>query len=472
MESSEPQETNGNHTAPHTSEANGNDMPAALNSPSDNNNEYSVTQETHTQITSDKHETIAPNNNNNKANDEKPTQDLPPPRNASPPTEHKQHLTHLPLRKRHLLASSTGSNNHNEHTYDNNNTNPTHIQPVSHTNDYDSSTAHHNDPETHTTTTERTDSTPKYPPEPPETTHSSVIHDTHKPHATPPRLDFKGFSHTTNNIHEHHKEENGALRSSQDRLTDTHKLSHSGAVSPKLSSHSPRSIHLQHPFPNQTQHSNSNNQHPHSNQTNNPSSQYSHQSSSQQYPSYSQQHSQSKSHTPSSTHSPTGSYSPRSHSPIPQSGRPTSNRGRGGGRGRGRSSKVEGAVASSSHSSSSGAGEEIYCFCRRPYDPTVDVFMICCDACDEWYHGSCVNINQREAKKIGRYVCPRCKKTPTSPTVSSEASSDSEPSSPPTTKNKKRKNDNSSAPFKGESFKTEPKRQALSPAMPDNGVVC
>lgn len=42
---------------------------------------------------------------------------------ASPPNEHKQHL-HLPLRKRHLLASSTGSH-HNEHLGDSNHAIPT-----------------------------------------------------------------------------------------------------------------------------------------------------------------------------------------------------------------------------------------------------------------------------------------------------------------------------------------------------------
>lgn len=34
--------------------------------------------------------------------------------------------------------------------------------------------------------------------------------------------------------------------------------------------------------------------------------------------------------------------------------------------------------------------------------------MIACDACEEWYHGDCININEREAKHIRQYFCPRC----------------------------------------------------------------
>jgi len=101
--------------------------------------------------------------------------------------------------------------------------------------------------------------------------------------------------------------------------------------------------------------------------------------------------------------------------------------------------------------------------------------MICCDECDEWYHGSCVGVNQKEAKKIGRYVCPRCKKIPipqpSQPSSSSSELSDDEPASPPLSssssigphKSKKRKHESAT-------FKTEPKRQAVSPSLSDNGV--
>ncbi|GAM25001.1 hypothetical protein SAMD00019534_081760 [Acytostelium subglobosum LB1] len=50
----------------------------------------------------------------------------------------------------------------------------------------------------------------------------------------------------------------------------------------------------------------------------------------------------------------------------------------------------------------------LYCVCRKKYDS--NSFMIACDKCDEWYHGECVNISEKDAKKIDRYVCMKCKK--------------------------------------------------------------
>ncbi|KAH3807107.1 hypothetical protein DPMN_135440 [Dreissena polymorpha] len=35
-------------------------------------------------------------------------------------------------------------------------------------------------------------------------------------------------------------------------------------------------------------------------------------------------------------------------------------------------------------------------------------FMIQCDHCDEWYHGSCVNITATDALDIQKYHCPNC----------------------------------------------------------------
>ena len=40
-----------------------------------------------------------------------------------------------------------------------------------------------------------------------------------------------------------------------------------------------------------------------------------------------------------------------------------------------------------------------YCVCRKPYSGR---FMIQCDFCDEWYHGSCVNITPTYALGIDR----------------------------------------------------------------------
>ena len=49
--------------------------------------------------------------------------------------------------------------------------------------------------------------------------------------------------------------------------------------------------------------------------------------------------------------------------------------------------------------------KNLYCFCKQPYGGR---FMIQCDACDEWYHGSCVNISASEALSIDKYKCPVC----------------------------------------------------------------
>jgi transposase InsO family protein len=48
----------------------------------------------------------------------------------------------------------------------------------------------------------------------------------------------------------------------------------------------------------------------------------------------------------------------------------------------------------------------LYCMCQKPCGGR---FMILCDFCDEWYHGSCVNLTASEALYIDRYQCARCK---------------------------------------------------------------
>ncbi|XP_063071848.1 lysine-specific demethylase phf2 isoform X2 [Engraulis encrasicolus] len=50
----------------------------------------------------------------------------------------------------------------------------------------------------------------------------------------------------------------------------------------------------------------------------------------------------------------------------------------------------------------------VYCICRLPYDVTQ--FMIECDACKDWFHGSCVGVDEDEAPDIDIYHCPNCEK--------------------------------------------------------------
>ncbi|XP_028930924.1 lysine-specific demethylase 7A isoform X1 [Ornithorhynchus anatinus] len=48
----------------------------------------------------------------------------------------------------------------------------------------------------------------------------------------------------------------------------------------------------------------------------------------------------------------------------------------------------------------------VYCVCRQPYD--VSRFMIECDICKDWFHGSCVTVEEHHAVDIDQYHCPSC----------------------------------------------------------------
>lgn len=50
-------------------------------------------------------------------------------------------------------------------------------------------------------------------------------------------------------------------------------------------------------------------------------------------------------------------------------------------------------------------GEPVYCICRKP---DTGVWMIGCDLCNDWFHGSCVNISEEASKRFVKYACPRC----------------------------------------------------------------
>ncbi|XP_072102311.1 histone lysine demethylase PHF8 isoform X1 [Mobula birostris] len=54
------------------------------------------------------------------------------------------------------------------------------------------------------------------------------------------------------------------------------------------------------------------------------------------------------------------------------------------------------------------ASVPVYCLCRLPYDVTR--FMIECDVCQDWFHGSCVGVEEDKATEIDQYHCPDCEK--------------------------------------------------------------
>ncbi|GMS83118.1 hypothetical protein PENTCL1PPCAC_5293, partial [Pristionchus entomophagus] len=49
--------------------------------------------------------------------------------------------------------------------------------------------------------------------------------------------------------------------------------------------------------------------------------------------------------------------------------------------------------------------DEVFCYCREPEG---NRFMIGCDACDEWYHGECIQISRTKGREIDKYYCPTC----------------------------------------------------------------
>ena len=51
--------------------------------------------------------------------------------------------------------------------------------------------------------------------------------------------------------------------------------------------------------------------------------------------------------------------------------------------------------------------KEEYCMCRKPWQGR---FMIQCDYCEEWYHGSCVDVTATDALDIDKFKCGPCKK--------------------------------------------------------------
>uniref|UniRef100_A0A8C6NMQ0 PHD finger protein 8 n=1 Tax=Nothobranchius furzeri TaxID=105023 RepID=A0A8C6NMQ0_NOTFU len=55
------------------------------------------------------------------------------------------------------------------------------------------------------------------------------------------------------------------------------------------------------------------------------------------------------------------------------------------------------------------ASVPLYCLCRLPYDVTR--FMIECDNCQDWFHGSCVGVEENKAVEIDLYHCPNCQVT-------------------------------------------------------------
>uniref|UniRef100_A0A3P9QHJ5 Death inducer-obliterator 1 n=1 Tax=Poecilia reticulata TaxID=8081 RepID=A0A3P9QHJ5_POERE len=63
----------------------------------------------------------------------------------------------------------------------------------------------------------------------------------------------------------------------------------------------------------------------------------------------------------------------------------------------------------------------LYCICRQKHNKR---FMICCDRCEEWFHGDCVGITEARGRLMERngedYICPNCTLPPSASSLSAE----------------------------------------------------
>ncbi|KAM5246273.1 death-inducer obliterator 1 [Ctenodactylus gundi] len=70
----------------------------------------------------------------------------------------------------------------------------------------------------------------------------------------------------------------------------------------------------------------------------------------------------------------------------------------------------------------------LYCICRQPHN---NRFMICCDRCEEWFHGDCVGISEARGRLLERngedYICPNCTILQGQDETNSEATDEQEP---------------------------------------------
>ncbi|KAI9257314.1 hypothetical protein BDA99DRAFT_516109 [Phascolomyces articulosus] len=70
--------------------------------------------------------------------------------------------------------------------------------------------------------------------------------------------------------------------------------------------------------------------------------------------------------------------------------------------------RAQNGTSPNKNGTSYGPDEVLYCICRKPYD--IPRFMIACDRCDQWFHGECIGISEKEGEFIDLYFCDDCSK--------------------------------------------------------------
>lgn len=53
--------------------------------------------------------------------------------------------------------------------------------------------------------------------------------------------------------------------------------------------------------------------------------------------------------------------------------------------------------------------DRLWCVCREPHN---NRFMICCDKCEDWFHGKCVGVTRAMGRQLEikglEWICPKC----------------------------------------------------------------
>lgn len=95
-------------------------------------------------------------------------------------------------------------------------------------------------------------------------------------------------------------------------------------------------------------------------------------------------------------------------------------------------------------------------------------FMICCDRCEEWFHGDCVGITEARGRLMERnsedYVCPNCTCRKAQGAKPSTSTAGAETGKRPVTPTTARKSEPSPALFSQANVQTPTSASGLPPA--------
>jgi len=110
---------------------------------------------------------------------------------------------------------------------------------------------------------------------------------------------------------------------------------------------------------------------------------------------------------------PEGDVSTRSITPTSRP--PKTTAGKSGKKGSQAGTPVAGSSPAPDHASQvhpsddeaeSSEDDALYCICRKPDNHR---WMIGCDGgCEDWFHGSCVDMNQADEDLVDKFICPNC----------------------------------------------------------------